>query len=125
MAAPQQSIIKADNEAQAAARAALLSKLAEPEPAPTIVKADNDAQAAARAALLGKLGEPEPVAVTPTPAAPTPAPATVASPAPAPVPSPIALSKQERLQELLVRYKANEITPLEYHTKRAAIVNGE
>jgi hypothetical protein len=38
------------------------------------------------------------------------------------VPSPFSGSKQIRLDELLRRYKADEITPQEYHTKRAAIV---
>lgn len=37
-------------------------------------------------------------------------------------PSPLSGSKQERLAELLRRYKADEVTPQEYHTQRAKIL---
>ena len=105
---------------------------------------DNPAQAAARAALQEKMNEldanPEatpaataPVVETPAPAATapaavateatTPAPAeikaSVAKPAPSSAP---ALSKDERLMLLLARYKADQITPEQYHTQRAAII---
>jgi len=37
-------------------------------------------------------------------------------------PLPISASKQERLEALLVKYKADQITPEEYHQQRAAIL---
>jgi len=40
----------------------------------------------------------------------------------APAANGISESKEERLRELLRRYNADEITPLEYHTERAKIV---
>lgn len=112
-AAPEQ-IVKADNAAQATARAVLLEKLSQPEPE-TIVKADNSAQAAARAALLDKLAQ------TPAPVT-TPSASVVAS-TPAPVAPALPSSKEERLAELLAKYKADQITPLEYHTQRAEIIH--
>jgi hypothetical protein len=55
---------------------------------------------------------------------PTPAPAfVVVTPTTEPtIPSPFSASKQQRLAELLERYKADAITPQEYHTQRAAII---
>ena len=38
----------------------------------------------------------------------------------APVPAP--LSKDQRLADLLQQYEANQITPEQYHTQRAAII---
>ncbi len=35
---------------------------------------------------------------------------------------PISADKQQRLQELLRQYKANEITPDQYHKERARIL---
>ena len=35
---------------------------------------------------------------------------------------PISATKQEQLQALLVKYKADQITPDEYQTQRAAIL---
>ena len=35
---------------------------------------------------------------------------------------PISTAKQEQLQALLVKYKADQITPNEYHAQRAAIL---
>lgn len=120
-----------------------------PEPAPAS-RGDNSAQAAARMALGQQLGmptTPSPVAnntgvTTPesTPAAkPVPAPPvllyTPTSPdnnnyvgqdiglKPIVAPGlPINTSKQARLQALLERYKADQITPEEYHKQRAAIL---
>jgi hypothetical protein len=122
-----QPIVMADNNAQAAARAALLTKLAEPEPQPNLI-ADNDAQAKARAALLEKMGgqapEPEIVAPMPMPVATTSQPMAVAAASTYSVPSPVSTSKEMKLQELTLKYKADQITPLEYHTQRAALVGG-
>lgn len=37
-------------------------------------------------------------------------------------PLPITAAQQAQLQELLAKYMANEISPEEYHTQRAAIL---
>lgn len=76
---------------------------------------------------------PAPVVVAPAPPAKPAKPiVTVAAPAPvvaAPITanietalSPLSGSKQERLAELLRRYKADAVTPQEYHTQRAKII---
>ena len=83
---------------------------------------------------------PVPVVETPAGAAPVEAAPVIAAPVmPAPevesavknavdeqpvAPSAIisGTSKEVRLQQLLVRYKADQITPEEYHTLRAAII---
>lgn len=68
-----------------------------------------------------------------TTAAPAPAPAIASAPASAapaglqPVPlavpaSPVPATKEQQLAELLQRYKADEITPQEYHAERARIL---
>ncbi|MFZ0827405.1 MAG: hypothetical protein WAO02_08270, partial [Verrucomicrobiia bacterium] len=92
----------------------------------------------------------ESLPATPVPAAtpaPAPAPSTISqTPAPAGVPNPpsqvtavipgqelglkameapnvpITLAQQAQLDDLLAKYKANEITPVEYHKQRAAIL---
>ena len=73
-------------------------------PAPTTPEispaGDTPAQAAARAAVLQKMQE----SVTPSAAAP------------------VVWSKAEKLQRLLAQYKADQITPQQYHEQRAAIV---
>jgi hypothetical protein len=56
-----------------------------------------------------------------------PAPVAKATPAPAPAPMvapplPISGTKEERLAEILRQYKADQITPLQYHTQRAKIL---
>jgi len=56
--------------------------------------------------------EPAP-AVTPAPTGPT----TIVAP-----PSPLAGSKEQRLQALLQQYKADRITPQQYHEERAKIL---
>ena len=91
---------------------------------------DTEAQARARAALNEKM------AALGTPAAPTqPSSASNASPAvnaaaaasasPAPIvapPLPINFSKEQKLDWLLNLYKANQISPQQYHEQRAAIL---
>lgn len=47
------------------------------------------------------------------------APAVSTAPA---IPSPISKSKQDRLQELLEQYRADKLTPSEYHAARAKIL---
>jgi hypothetical protein len=72
------------------------------------------------------------VVVAPVASTPAPAPSLNSSPAPviavpltanmeAPM-SPLSGSKQDRLAELLRRYKIDEITPQEYHQQRAKII---
>jgi hypothetical protein len=93
--------------------------------------ADEAAAAKLREALRQQLAttpQPAPVAPVAAPAKPkanAPAPVFSAPPAAtaAAVPaSPLTGSKQNRLAELLRRYKADAITPQEYHTQRAKIL---
>jgi hypothetical protein len=51
-----------------------------------------------------------------------PAPATASTLMPSPAPSSFAASKEQRLADLLRRYQADEISPLQYHTERAKII---
>jgi len=96
----------ADTPRQATARTALLKLMSEQstnlpvEPAAQTVT-DNPDQAKARVALTQALGLHE-----------TPAPA--AKPAP--------MTKEQKLHALLVKYKANQITPQQYHEQRAALI---
>ena len=77
-----------------------------------------------RAALLQKMHELDTKpAVAAEPTAPAVANAEVKAPVAKPTPSAApALSKDERLMLLLARYKADQITPEQYHTQRAAIL---
>jgi hypothetical protein len=140
-----------DNPAQAAARAALQQKMNEldanpaattpaPEAAPAATAPVASAPAAAPAVVAPAAAiEAAPVVETPAPAATAPADTAVETPAPAqtepvtptevkasvtkPTPSSApAISKDERLMLLLARYKADQITPEQYHTQRAAIL---
>ena len=117
------------------------AEFSEPAPAP-----DSAAAARMREALEAKMKElnaaatvvtpapvvaPKPVVATKpvvvvAPAAPaTPAAVVVAVPAPtiieAPA-SPLPATKQDKLADLLRRYKSDEISALDYHGKRAAIL---
>jgi hypothetical protein len=140
---------------------------AETQPAPAIIPANNDAQAAARAALNQKMQEldeqeaatnsvtlpvitiapvvaaPEqtshPVETQPAPTAQVQAPAAAPTPTPsaadvnypgkelglkpieAPAP-PISADKQAQLQALLAKYMADQVSPEEYQQQRAAIL---
>jgi hypothetical protein len=86
---------------------------------------DSEAQARARAALnekMSALGSP----VAPAQASNTQASVTPASPAPIVAPPlPINFSKEQKLDWLLNLYKANQITPQQYHEQRAAILAGK
>ena len=125
-----------DTPAQAAARVALEQKLQElnsnpptaPAPAPAVVNLpamDTPAQAAARAALEQKLQDlnnnPPTAPATASAVVKTAPHNTDVKPLPAAAVA-VPLSKEERLRWLLVRYKADEITPQEYYTQRAAIL---
>jgi len=105
---------------------------------------DNPAQAAARAALMKQMNQQQTPSQQTPPAAPkapakpvAPAaiimqtnaaaaePATVAKPGPIPIIAPdlpISMTKEQRLQALLALYKADQITPEQYHKQRAAIL---
>ena len=61
----------------------------------------------------------QPTVVKPAVTATSKKPVQVPMVAPAP---PIAASKEQRLQQLLQQYKADQITPQEYHQQRAAIL---
>ncbi len=127
-----------DSEAQAKAREALLQQMGQPPvqtPAPAATMTPAVAPAPATPATPA-------VAVAPAPAAPaTPvAKPVAASPASAgntnypgmepgftPIvapPLPISAAKEQQLDALLVQYKADQITPEEYHKQRAAILAG-
>lgn len=112
-----------------------------PVAAPKVEKKDprfsdvpDDAEAAQAAKLqealrqklaAEKASAPAPVAVAPAKPATTVAAPVAVAPITANIetaPSPLSGSKQERLAELLRRYKADAVTPQEYHTQRAAII---
>jgi hypothetical protein len=116
------SVQAQDNPAQAAARAALMKQMDQvqapepetpsPTPAPTMPKTPAPVAPAPAAA---------PVMITPTPA--PSATMTSASPVPIVAPAiPISATKEQRLQALLAKYKADQITPEQYHTQRAEIL---
>jgi hypothetical protein len=125
----------ADTPAQAAARSALEQKMHELDA--------NPSAAAPAAAATATAIEVTPAGATPVVETPAPAPtATAATAAPieaapamvkdepknasikpvAAVNSPVPMSQEEKLRRLLARYKADQITPAEYHTQRAAIL---
>jgi len=117
-----------------------------PVTAPVTESADTGAQAAARAALAQKMSQLDaqqpvtsvepppvvaavqpPVTVQPTPPAPKPPNVNypgkqlgltpIESPAP-----PVSADKLAKLDALLVKYKADQVSPEEYHKQRAAIL---
>jgi hypothetical protein len=73
-------------------------------------KSDENAKAAAKA--------------TPPPQAMKPAKGETTFPQLQAPPLPVSGDKQQRLAELLKRYKADEITPEQYHTERSKILEG-
>ena len=107
-----------------------------PPPAPVVVREDPATVERTRAALRQKMSELDaqqgitaPTVVAPYAAKPnTPAAHTVvrAEIPPAqpitPPPSPISATKEGRLAELLQKYKADAVSPEQYHTQRAAIL---
>lgn len=118
-----------DTPAQAAARAALLKQLQSGAPQPTTPPTTQ-----ASAAPVQKTAKPKakPVpAVQPVVAQPSkPVPAEVKNypgkelglkPIAAPA-SPLDATKEQKLQALLVKYKADQLSPEEYHQQRAAIL---
>jgi hypothetical protein len=135
---------KAKQDAQAAAdlkaKQEADKKLAAQPPVATTTQTDADKQLAAqKAALAAALANrqasdtkpvPPPTAVVTAPPAPTPAPAADANYAgkdigmkPMEAPAlPITASKEAQLEALLAKYKADQITPEEYHKQREAIL---
>lgn len=104
-----------------------------PPPAPPALASKNPNAEAERTALRQKMdGMPVVVAPTPitapwatrpsAPGAPVYTPPVTVHAGMTPPASPFSTPKQGRLDELLRRYRADEITPQEYHTQRAAII---
>ena len=124
-----------DDEATARAREAMRQKLREldtpqfpgPASAPSAqATADDEASARARAALRQKMVELDAQPPPPSQAWPGDKPVSAASradlkPLPAP-PSPFSGPKEARLADLLRQYKADEISPEQYHKQRAKIL---
>src|SRR5450759_1963097 len=96
----------ADNPAQAAARAAVAEE-------PVVMTPVNGEAKAAKAAAKAKK-ENKKSAVAASAASET---KPIVAPA-----SPIPASKEQRLQALLVKYKADQVSPEEYQRERAAIL---
>jgi hypothetical protein len=139
--------LKAKKEAEkklAAQRATDVKTTANQAAANAAGKADTDKQLAAqKAALVAALAN-RPVTETKPTTQPVPPPAAVAKAEPAAQPVktadvnfagkdlgmkpmeapalPISSSKEDQLQALLAKYKADQITPEEYHKQRAAIL---
>lgn len=70
---------------------------------------------------------PTTVAATPAPAAAQPTAVATSQPVaetPAPAATPVAVTKKDKLQEILELYVADQITPREYHDRRARILAG-
>ncbi|MDD5139111.1 MAG: hypothetical protein PHY43_02490 [Verrucomicrobiales bacterium] len=132
------SVRAQDNPAQAAAREALMKQMGQPEaPAPQTPPAapTTPAAPAAPVAPAVKPAVPAaPAAAAPVviilntnavAAHPAPKPPAVTIPGPVPIVAPalpISMTKEQRLQALLMLYKADQITPEQYHTRRAAIL---
>lgn len=126
----------ADHDAQARALEALRQSMnagqvqqpGTPPPAPAATGSpgatDSSAQVRAQQALEQKMREldaRQPVApLVTTPVAPTFP--TVAFKPIEPLPSPVSGPKAQRLAELLRQYRADQITPEDYHKQRAAIL---
>ncbi len=114
-----------ESEAAAAARMreALEKKMAELDatPAPVAKPQPKVVVAPEKPTPVKAPAKPVAPAVSAAPVvAVTPAPPKMEAPA-----SPLPVTKQDRLAELLRRYKADELTAQDYHTQRAAIIAGQ
>ena len=89
---------------------------AAPQPSPGAGEAREKAEKAARAQAQPQPKPPKPPKESP---ALKPSPAFKALEAPV---LPISADKQQRLAELLRKYKADELTPEQYHAERAKIL---
>lgn len=113
------SVVVGDNPEDAALREAMRARMAD-KAAPTAVPA---AAPAEPAPAPTKPAEPAPSKAKPAKPAPSKAKPAKAASTPMQTPaSPLAGSKEERLKHLLDQYKADQITPEEYHKQRAKIV---
>ena len=113
----------------AAPQAPAAAPAIKPEPAMAVSSAEDDAQTARlREALRLRMAEESTKVVAPTQTVtqketivtgkPTPSTSASVKAPPLPIPS----TKEERLAQLLKQYKADEITPQEYHQQRAKIM---
>jgi hypothetical protein len=113
-----------DNPAQAAARAALAQKLFETSQTKSGWEAPSQKPAVKETKPMVKAEKPKAVAPVkaekPKSNFATPEPSLKPVEAPA---SPLPASKQQKLQELLAKYKADQITPAEYFSQRTMILN--
>jgi len=113
-----------DNPAQAAAREALMKQMDQvqaPEPPPAAPAAAPAIPETKPAAPAASAPVAAPVMIITNPAPP----ATVTPSGPVPIIAPalpISMTKEQRLQALLAKYKADQINPEEYHKQRAAIL---
>ena len=106
----------ADSEAQAKARAALAKTLSQPLPPEPVATAPTKPAKPVMAATKPVVAEPvKPVEVN------YPGKDLGMKPIAAPA-LPIADSKEQKLQALLAKYKADQLTPEEYHQQRAEIL---
>jgi hypothetical protein len=124
-----------DSDAQAKARAALLQQMGQPpEDAPPVPPPAMKPMAAPPVAQMPAPPmmpppvivppPPKPVAMMPSPPAATPN-QFGNEPGFAPIvapPLPISAAKQQQLAALLAQYQADQISPEQYHTQRAAIL---
>jgi len=106
-----------DTPAQAKAKEALANSLFQQSATP-VAPASPAAPAAGTAPAPAAVATPAPVAPPMTPAKMT----TPAMPVMTSPPLPISADKQQQLQALLEKYKADQLTPAEYQTQRAAIL---
>lgn len=117
--------VAGDDENMAKFRTALRQEIAN-NPAPTAT-----APTAASGTAVAAKAAPAPAPAKAAPAAAKPAPVARAHASSKPtysaapgeeIPSPFSAAKQQRLDALLGQYKADAITPQEYHAQRAAII---
>ena len=95
------------------------ARAANPALAGSTTRLTPEAEAQARAELRRKMAELDPSSPATPRAVPTPAPITQVG---IPIPAAVTSSKNQKLAELLTRYRSNVITPEEYHKKRAEIL---
>jgi hypothetical protein len=112
----------ADDPQTARIREAMRQRMAEENTHPTVAVQEETTPATT---VQGSDQQPAVSTTVVTPAKPTKVVSKPVPPAPTPMtapPLPIPATKQERLAELLQKYKADQITPEEYHTQRAKIL---
>ena len=134
--APEPALAPAPAAAVAPAAAAAAAQASTPAETTSAVPTplDDQAIAKAREAMRQKMQQTEPAPLTAEseklPAAPRPQPHTKADkmasfPALHGPPTGLSADKEQRLQTLLQKYKADEITPEQYHAERAKIIGDQ